>query len=199
MGKQSRKIGVGARVSVRAVVFGVKWAKSMYPGGLHKSEIITDLEILQIYPPNAAGKAHIVHIEHHGRRWKVEGSRVKVTTPAPKHQQIGNTAPLPPAPMPLPSNPTANDDPESDAESDIDDGVDRFIYEFDSIFSPVDVDLRRNPRRNPRLLDGDPAFMDPLSFFFHLLPTKFISETIVPATNEEAACLQLQGWVNITP
>ena len=198
MGKQSGKLGVGSKVSVRAVVLGVESAEFLYPGGLHRPEIISDLEILQIDPPNAPGKAHIVHVEHHGRRWKVEGSRVKVTTPAAKALQIGNYTHSTPAQQPASSNPATNDDPESDSESDIEDGVDRFIYSFEPDFSTIDVDLRQEPRRNPKILEGDPAYMDPVSFFFHFLPTKFFSETIVPAINEEAARMEVQSWTDIT-
>ena len=197
--RESKNLGVGARIAVRVKAFGEKWAKSTYPGELWKTEILQDLEVIAVDPPVKSGDPHIVHVQHHERIWKIKSTQVKVMTPAPPEHRIGlstqssqQPAVSPPSDAP---GTTASDVEDEDEDDNAEDSTGNFSYTFEPGFTPVVSDFRQSPKREPFVNFRDIDDKSPAFFFRHFLPVEFIKTHIIPATNEAAEFQHIDGWV----
>ena len=205
MGKQSAKLGVGAVVSVAAKALNERWAKSRYPG-TWKDERIANLQVIAVDHPTSIGEtSHTVHVEFEGRVFKVAGSRVRCDQAAPTANQIGSTAPVPPAP---PSTEASvppridSDDIESGTELDgevhDDPPTESFDIEFDQNLAPLVNDFRTSANISASLNVPFIEAMTPVDLLLHFLPLKFLENHSLPATNANAARLGLDPWQPLT-
>ena len=132
MGRQSKYIGVGAKVTVGAKALDRRWAQSRFPLGAWKKEQLHDIEITRMDPPAHAGEAHTVHFEYAGRPWKLAATQVKVTTKAPVANRVVVTSPpatpAGPSQPAIPHSPADISDQESLDDDDDVDATDRFDF-----------------------------------------------------------------------